>query len=142
MAMQLLKCEKNRPVYCDTDSIAVENDYGIISGNNLGEWSKEGAINDHTKLWTPKIIYQINGLKNYRFIDPKTSKYEEKLKGVPKKAVKINDNTYQYFDLSKTKEALKRNIDAGVLMRRTKEISGKYTKRIVLADGNTQPIEI
>jgi hypothetical protein len=142
MNMMLLKSEKNRPTYCDTDSVAVENDFGMISETQLGGWKKEGAINDHTKIWTPKIIYRIDGLKNYKFIDPKTSKYEEKLKGVPKKAVKINENTYKYFDLSKTKEGLRRNIDAGILQKRTKEISGKYTKRIVLADGSTQPMTI
>lgn len=150
MAAKLLATEKNRPVYCDTDSEAVENDFGMVSENFLGGWSKEGAINEHTGLWTPKIIYQIDGLKNYKFIDPKTSKYEEKLKGVPKKAKHPTDpntgqpilNKYVYFDLSKTKEGLVRNIDAGVLQKRVKEISGKYTKRVVFADGTTQPIEI
>lgn len=142
IAKKLLECEKNKVVYCDTDSVFVENDFGMIDENFLGGWSKEGKINKRSKIWQPKLITEIRGLKNYKFIDPETGEPWQRLKGVPNKAIKLNENSYKYFNLIKTKESLRRNLDAGVLTERKKTITGKYDKRIVLFDGETLPIEI
>lgn len=124
---KLLECEKNKVVYCDTDSIFIENDFGIESENFLGGWCKE-----------EKIVTEIRGLKNYKFLSK--GKEYHRLKGVPSKAKKTGENSYQYFNLVKTKESLRRNLEAGVLIERTKKITGKYTKRTILYNGETEPI--
>ncbi len=127
IAEKLLALEKNKVVYCDTDSIFMENTFGVKEENFLGGWSFED-----------KIVTEIRGLKNYKFI--KEGKNYHRLKGVPVKAKKLTENSYQYFNLIKTKESLRRNLDAGVLVERRKEIKGLYTKRIVLENGDTLPI--
>lgn len=140
---KLRKMENNVPVYCDTDSIAFEIDDGTIeSSKALGEWKLE-----------KKVITEICGLKNYKFefVNNKGELIKKhRLKGVPEKnrhnaldsQGKEIANEYEYFNLIKTKEALRRNMKPGKLIRRTKTISGKYTKRIVFSDGTTKPITV
>lgn len=137
IAKKFFECEHNKVVYCDTDSVFVENDFGMPDENFLGGWGKENG----------KIVYQINGLKNYKYykLDSLTEgNIYHKLKGVPGKAQKIGDNEYRYFNLVKTKESLRRKdeIEAGILVGRKKVISGKYDKRIILENGDTKPIEL
>lgn len=126
---KLLELEHNRPTYCDTDSIFIENDLGIISESHLGGWKLED-----------KIVTEISGLKNYKFLSG--SQLKRRLKGVPEKAIEVIPGTWEFENLLKTKEAIRRNLDAGVLTKRTKTISGKYDKRIVLSNGETQPIKL
>lgn len=140
IASKLLQCTHNNVVYCDTDSLAMENDFGMVSEEHLGGWSKEGAVNPSTGIWEPKIIYQIDGLKNYKFYDPKTGKKKRRLKGVPDNAKITGDNSFEYYNLVKMKEAMRRGLIANVLTTRTKNITGKYDKRIVMEDGTTKPI--
>lgn len=137
---KMIELENKKIVYCDTDSIFFEIDDGSIkNGYDLGEWKVEN-----------KIVTEIRGLKNYKFID--TKKAEKKklpkntefiaLKGVPENAKKIEENIYIYENLVKTKEALRRGMDAGVKISRKKVIAGTYDKRIVHTDGTTEPIFI
>lgn len=138
---KLLELEKFRPVYCDTDSIFYEiEDTSFSNDKGLGGWKLEN-----------KIITEVRGLKNYKFITPPTTPgpsleggVQEKwrLKGVPKRAKQIGPNMFEYSNLIKTKEGLKRNIDSGILTKRIKEITGEYTKRIILDKGETKPIKI
>lgn len=130
MAMKLLASEANKVVYCDTDSIFIENDVGMISENHLGGWGKEEG----------KIVTEIKGLKNYKYIDNGVEK--RRLKGVPLKAEQIAENDYRFFNLTKTKESLRRDFDPGVLIERKKHITNKYDKRTVDKDGETNPIEL
>lgn len=125
----LLENENNLPVYCDTDSAFFNIDPNIEDSNELGEWKKED-----------KTVTFIRGLKSYDFVigDNKFSK----IKGVPKNAEKIDENTFQYINLIKTKEGLRRNIDSGEQAIRTKVLSNKYTKREILNDGWTKPIKL
>ena len=129
---KLLEMEKFNPVYCDTDSIFYEIDPGIQDEYKLGGWKVEG-----------KIVTEILGLKNYKFF--KTSKPEtliHRIKGVPTKHEKIGKNEFTYTNLIKTKEGLRRNLDSGVLTKRTKKILGLYDKRIVTTNGHTKPIKL
>ncbi len=139
---ELIKNEKYRPVYCDTDSIFYELSPDKESSKVLGEWKKEN-----------KIVTEIRGLKNYLFIDasPDPSKGGEliygketlRLKGVPMKGViKTGENSYEYTNLSKMKESIRHGKDSGVITKRTKTISNLYTKRIVFANGETKPIKL
>lgn len=124
-----MKYEKNRITYCDTDSIAMEIMAGVESSNKLGEWKIEN-----------KIITKIYGLKNYRFI--KDGKNYRRLKGVPEKALTVGENVFKYFNLMGQKEAIRRNREPGILTERNKTITGIYDKRIILAGGETKPIEL
>jgi hypothetical protein len=130
---KLIACENNVPVYCDTDSIFVLLDNNLISEKQLGGWKKED-----------KLITEINGLKNYKFEFVKDGELIKitRIKGVPTKAKLIDKNKYEYFNLMKTRESMRRKNYDGRLIRRVKQISGKYTKRIVLPDGNTKPITL
>lgn len=126
---QLLMWEKYRPVYCDTDSVFCEIEPPCESTKKLGSWNKED-----------KIVTKVNGLKNYTYI--KDSELKRRLKGVPMKAVEVSPNMYEYDTLVKTKEALRRGLEPGINIKRTKVISNKYDKRIVGPDGWTKPIEL
>lgn len=127
IAEKLLSMKENKPVYCDTDSIFFEIDNGIPSSGILGEWKIEN-----------KTVTEINGLKNYKYV--KDGKLFNRIKGVPSRAVKNIAGIYEYESLTGTKEALRRNIETGIMTKRTKVISGIYDKRIVLNDGETKPI--
>ena len=126
---QLVKMESKRPVYCDTDSIAFEVETFFPDTKQLGAWSME-----------KKIITEVRGLKNYSYISG--DEIENKIKGVPRKAKQLSKNTFQYKSVMKTKEALRRQMDPGKEVLRTKILTNKYTKRIVLNDGQTKPIEL
>lgn len=127
---ELYRIEKLKPVYCDTDSIFFEVYDGYYpSSKALGKFKLEN-----------KIVTEIRGLKNYKYIE--NGEEKRRLKGVPLKAINTGENTYEYFNLVKTKESLRRNLEAGERIKRVKEIKGTYTKRIVFADGETKPIEI
>lgn len=149
LLQKMLELEKNRIVYCDTDSIFFEVDNGIKSEFHLGGWKVEN-----------KIITEIKGLKNYKYIGDKGNEVW-RVKGVPvnkgrkikiytgdddEKEVnaveQIGENKFRYYNLIKSKEALKRSLEPGVLAERIKEIKGKYEKRIILNDGTTKPINI
>jgi hypothetical protein len=125
---QLIKYEKNKPVYCDTDSIFFEIDPNIKNSSVLGEFKKED-----------KLIYEINGLKNYSYIYHGESK--TKIKGIPKSAIKEGEK-YTYYNLLNTKEALRRNLKPGTYVKRQKENKGVYDKRTVHKDGSTSPIRM
>jgi hypothetical protein len=126
LLQNLLKYEKYKPVYCDTDSIFFENDPKIKDSKLIGEFKKEN-----------KIILEINGLKNYSYICE--GEIKNKIKGIPKTAIK-EDEKYIYYNLLKTKESLRRNINSGTYVKRTKELKQKYDKRIVHDNGETEPI--
>lgn len=136
----LMKCkqENRKPTYCDTDSVAMEKINGIISGFNLGDWKIEN-----------KLITYITALKNYTvekiMLDAEWEKIyghkEEKIKGVPKRAVKLKESEWRFVKVTKTKEGIRRGITIGDTILIKKEISGDYSKRIV--DGQeTKPIII
>jgi hypothetical protein len=146
---KLIELKNNGVVYCDTDSVFFEIDNGIVSETNLGGWKIEN-----------KIVTEIKDLKNYKYINTK-NKEIWRVKGVPvnngktvkifndddtEKTVKvveqISDTEFVYYNLVKSKEALKRNIEAGQLTKRTKKIKSNFDKRIILAGGKTKPIKI
>ncbi len=148
MVKKLYEFERFKPAYCDTDSIALQIDDGSIKSEEfLGGWSREN-----------KIITKINGLKNYEYglpmdlftsvppnsIGVKGSHYIfNRTKGVPSNATfNTRNNTWEFSTLMGSKEALRRGLTAGVMTKRTKKISGKYDKRVVLENGETKPITI
>lgn len=116
---KLLELKKYRPVYCDTDSIFFEvMPMEFKSSKKLGHWKLEN-----------KIVTEIKGLKNYRYIEDGEEK--RKLKGVPKNAIEVSENYFEFSNLVKPKEGLIRNMDFNIPIKRTKLISNNYDKRII-----------
>ena len=149
LLQKILELEHNRVVYCDTDSVFFEIDNGVKSNFALGGWKVEN-----------KLITEIRGLKNYKYIEAAGNEVW-RVKGVPVnkgKTIKIfheddsetevptveqiDENKFRYYNLVKSKEALKRNIEPGVIMERLKTIKNTYDKRIVLQNGETSPIKL
>ena len=136
LAEKLLSMQGNRPVYCDTDSIFFEVDDGVESSNVLGEWKVED-----------KIVTEIRGLKNYSYesysnVSKKLEKHS-RIKGVPSKRVEVSPNNFEFTSLVGTKEGLRRNLEIGTPLKRTKFVKGTYDKRIVDKNtGETKPIII
>ncbi len=144
---KMLAMKHNKIVYCDTDSIFFEiMTPDIKSENHLGGWKLED-----------KIITEIKGLKNYKYINTKGNEVW-RIKGVPvirgrkiriftdeketevNAVEQINEKSFRYFNLMKSKEALRRGKEPGILTERIKEIKNTYDKRVIFADGNTKPI--
>ncbi len=123
----MVKTVQYEPLYCDTDSIFYKKDPCIAQSKKLGAWKKEN-----------KIITEIRGLKNYDYIS--VNILSSRIKGIPKNADKINTNTFTYETLVKAKESLRRGIPATTLVKRQKIIVGRYDKRNVLPNGNTEPL--
>lgn len=161
---KILSMKNNSVVYCDTDSIFFEINNGIVSEKQLGGWKVED-----------KIITEIKGLKNYKYIEGKEAevwrikgvpliKYKKDKKGdyildeknnkIPFKiklfdgdkesefdtVAQVGKNSFEYYNLIKSKEALRRGLQPGVLIKRTKQIKNTYDKRVVFKNGTTKPI--
>ncbi len=119
------------PIYCDTDSWFYNSTAELPNETFLGGWKTEH-----------KTVTHIHGLKNYEFTDLKTGEKQRKLKGVPKKAENLGENRFRFISMVRTKESLRRNIDAGIFEVKEKKLNLKYDKRIVLKDGNTKPFDL
>lgn len=129
----LLKWQNLTPVYCDTDSIMLENIPNYDDSNVLGDFKRE-----------KEIVTEIKGLKNYEYIKDTSDEIFKKLKGVPLKTAKlISENTYQYEKMIKAKSAIRRIKQTGSQEIIIKKISNKYDKRkIIDIFGNTKPFFI
>jgi len=115
-------------VYCDTDSIFYEGPRSVNVSKKLGDWKAE-----------KKTVTSINGLKNYEYIEDGRNEKIELLKGVPKVNV-FDGDRYNFQTLMKTKEALRRNLQPGILTDRYRTKKFQYDKRIVYPNGLTAPI--
>ncbi len=133
---KMLQLEPNKVTYCDTDSVFFEIDDGTLANEYfLGGWKFE-----------KKIVTEIGGLKNYKYFltdGPNKDIVKHRIKGVPTKNVEtIGENHFKYQSMVHEKEALRRNIEAGIWIDREKKIKGTYDKRLVLENGETKPIKI
>lgn len=125
--------------YVDTDSLFV-NETGKSKLNNLI---------DNKKLGYLKLEYEaphgmiIKGCKDY-VIFKKNGQYMEKIekiKGVPKKAMKNDENVYELTKFDKFATSVRNgNLDRIVQRQMIKNLSREYTKGKVLKNGNVLPI--
>jgi len=127
LLQNMLQYKDYKPLYCDTDSIFFEKLPPIVDSLELGKFKKEN-----------KIVTEIRGLKNYTYISD--GRTVDRIKGVPKNAQKTGLNQYEYSTLIKTRESVARNQEVGINTKRTKVLTLKYDKRIVLKNGDTEPI--
>jgi hypothetical protein len=129
----LVANEKNKVVYCDTDSIFLVGDFVGTIGDELGDF----------KLEEKKII-EVNGLKNYKYIDA-DGKENVVIKGISRGSTKTkttagNQETYESQRYYKTKASLRQNKEAGQSYKMIKIVSNNYDKREVLDGGNTRAL--
>lgn len=119
-------------LYCDTDSIVVRSPNftpELLDNKELGKFKLE-----------TKLILEIRGCKNYDYAEINQDGFFDttrRIKGIPKKAVEISENEYQYYSMNKTLGSLRRNNEAGEFEKRKKKIGNIYDKRKVESDGNT-----
>lgn len=161
---KLIEMKPKGVAYCDTDSIFFANAVGVESSNALGEWKIENKIitqifglKNYTYVDAKKApveLYRSKGVptlnpwkfdkaKNEWLFKPRTVKLFDGDNEVLVNTVeRTGENTFQYYNLIQTKEALKRNIEPGHLTLREKTLKGTYDKRIVNDDGTTKPINI
>jgi len=126
----LLKNEDT--IYCDTDSIFTTSNFNGNISKKLGDFKKED-----------KEVIEIRGLKNYSFVDLKTNKVINKIKGINfNHAVQLSKNKFEISKYLKTKEALRRNKDAGTSIKQVKELRHVYDKRILLENGETKILKL
>lgn len=129
---QLLQYQKCEIVYCDTDSIALENYIiDIPTGPELGKFKAEGK----------RIIF-IYGNKSYIEIDG--GRINRVVKGVTKDSLNIAENVFTSKRMIKPKTALRRGLEVGKFVEETKTIQGweTYDKRQIIGDGLTLPLEL
>lgn len=119
-------------LYCDTDSIKINKMYlekvkYKIDDYELGALAIEKE-HEEFSIW---------GAKDY------STEHETKIKGVPKTAKKLSDNTFRYTRFYRQSTHLRKEIDHGVLIAEvTKTMRREYTKGIVQADGKVRPYRI
>lgn len=121
---------RHNVLYCDTDSLIVteeglHNLYDLIHPDNLGMLKKEKSDNS-------LVIYN---LKDYEFGG------ERKIKGIRKNAVKLTETSYQQFQSVGLRAGLHRkDLNRVIWKEVVKELSRKYGKGIITADGSVKPL--
>jgi len=109
---------KDTICYTDTDSLVLSKPMEEITGNNLGEFKKEN--DEQIEIIGNKHYYTKIGRKKYKMI-----------KGVHKKHT-LRRGKFCFTKMIRTKEAIKRNLHAGMFVKVEKEMSNDYTKRNVI----------
>ena len=123
-------CGHNNYLYCDTDSLIV-NEAGYFS---LAEYLDEHELGK-LKLEYVTDTLSIYGLKDY-VTDTKTV-----VKGIRKNAVKIKDCVYTQEQWPTFKGILKtKDANSYVVKKTIKHLSREYTKGIVQDNGQVTPI--
>lgn len=121
---------KKNVYYCDTDSLVVNEDgynqlYMMYAGDGLGEIKL-------VKRFTHLVIH---GAKDYAFDDL------VRIKGISKKAIKTDINTYYQDKFTKFRGLVKSgDLDTMTVVNQRKILSRQYNKGKVLEDGRVEPI--
>jgi len=130
----LVANEKNGVSYCDTDSIALDGEFIGSVSESLGDFKLE-----------PKTLIEVNGLKNYKYINHETGETHDVIKGVSRGSKKKEGTevpTYETQKYFKSKQGLRQDKEAGESYIQTKELKHRYDKRIILTNGQTKPIKL
>lgn len=140
----VLKYQQKSVTYMDTDCVALEKEVIINDSLVLGAFKKE-----------KELLTEIFGNKNYTemVIDNNGEKeFKRKIKGIPKKALKLDGtynivtrllnekDIYEFNNIVKTKRAIRQNKDAGVWEETTRQLKAVYDKRTILKNGKTKPL--
>jgi len=116
--------------YGDTDSLIVNNE-GL---HNMKDWIDPDELGNLKVEKTTRHLV-LNNLKDYQFGST------TKLKGIRKNAIKVDDNRYKQFQSVGLKGGLHRKeINRVIWVEMIKEISGKYSKGVLLPAGEVKPL--
>jgi hypothetical protein len=118
-------------IYCDTDSIWIR-----ASDANKVNWPVSDIDLGALKAESKTSRFACYAPKDYATDDM------IKIKGVPKKAIKIGPNEYEYWQFQRQRSHLKANVDVGYRIKRVhKKITRRYDKGQVLPNGMVIPWE-
>ena len=120
---------KKNVYYCDTDSLLVtdkglKNLQSMINPSKLGMLKHEGTFN----------YADIRGVKDYTLDD------RVRIKGVRKNAVKLSRSSFEQDTFIGFKGMIRRgNLDQMIIRKTVKNLTRKYSKGTVKADGWIEP---
>lgn len=126
----MLANESQKVCYCDTDSIFLMNSFNGNVSEDIGDFKKE-----------PKIVTEINGLKNYKYINGE-GKETTVIKGISRNSIKVSENSWKTKKYYKTKQSIVQSKEAGESFEQIKTLRHVYDKRTILANGDTKPIKL
>ena len=139
LLLAIEKAQWENVYYVDTDSLFV---------NEKGKENLKDLIDDK-KLGYLKLEYEaplgmiIKGCKDYIIFKKNKSGYTEKIekiKGVPRKAFKNNQNEYELIKFDKFATALRHGqLDRITQRNMIKQLSRDYTKGIITDTGKVEP---
>ena len=120
---------RDKVLYCDTDSIAIrEKDAARIPAKLIGKEIGNLALDKEGPT------FEISGAKDYKLGDFR------KLKGIPKNAIRLADDKFQYDQFLGMVSHLRfGNTDGFVTRSVTKVLTRKYEKGIVDKNGKVSP---
>ena len=122
----LIKNQDNL-IYCDTDSMFVNNVPVLVMNDKLGGWKEEYELTE----------FQVLGNKHYQ------SNEIRKIKGVPHFARVLDNYTFEFQKITKMRESIVRfGTPQPRLVMMKKIYNDEYTKRIVLPDLTTKALSI
>lgn len=127
-----LKLGLDKVYYCDTDSIITKEKYLPLIDDFLDDHKLGGLKNEGT---SESII--LEAPKWYNFAD------EWVRKGLPKNAVRKDDNTWEYYTFEKSAGMLKKGLSEGIIrksVQKTFELS--VTKGKLTACGKIVPFHL
>jgi hypothetical protein len=119
----------DKVLYCDTDSLWIRkrDAHRIrypISDFGIGDLKLE-QTSERFEVYCPKD-----------YVTDTTTK----IKGIPKKAVKLSENDYEYWTFQRQRSHLIKGVSAGYRVKKVrKHITRKYDKGHVNADGSVSP---
>jgi hypothetical protein len=118
--------------YCDTDCFIMRDKPELLKHIPLSE-TELGAFKIEKRA--SKIV--IHGLKDYHFAR------ETKIKGVSKKAERINRNTYSQLMFPGILTELKKGLDKPYTVKpQIKSLKRKYNKGVVLKNNDIEPFKL
>lgn len=131
---QVKSNEKNRLLYCDTDSVIFKGTIkGLKISNELGSFKHEGTFKS----------FNAKGAKVYKYrkMDDESI---VKCKGVPSREMSnfFENNTATYKKPLKMREALRRDLRPNLWINQTKVVVEEYSKGKVLKNGDIIPLTI
>lgn len=120
---------RERVIYCDTDSIWIRKSDAArvkwpISQDALGSLKVEQET-ERFEVYCPKDYVTDTSVK---------------IKGIPKKAVKLSDSDYEYWTFQRQRSHLIKQVAVGYRVKKVrKHLSRKYDKGQVMSDGRVIP---
>ncbi len=117
--------------YTDTDSIFLRDHPPLATGQELGEWKHEGKFG-LAEFVLPKFYMTVDAAGKRKF----------KSKGIPRAAVEdfFERGEAEYRKPVRFREARRRMIPANVWEKKIRTLRATYTKRRVIAGGDTAPV--